>query len=154
VLRQRDKIRMLSSKPGFVVHHAGLRRIPSRKQRRARRIAERILSVSPLEPHPAPGQTIYVRRFDQRVVVTTQLRPQVVRSDEEDVVCRLFRRRRRVRRLMRSKKNTKQSQQKRPHNVFHIKPHLWSSRNKCNNQRVATAYGARGLGTALVVNSL
>ena len=101
VLRQRDEIRMLRAKPGLVVHHAGLGRISSGEQRRARRVAKRILGVSPLEPHSARGQTVYVRRFDELIAVTTQLGPQVVRSDEEDVVCGLFRRRR-TRRLRRS----------------------------------------------------
>src|SRR5262249_50340787 len=94
VLGERDEFRMLRAKPGLVVHHTGLRRIPSGEQRRARRVAERILGVSPLEPNSARGQTVYVRRLDELIAVTTQLGPQVVRSDEEDVVCGLLRRRR------------------------------------------------------------
>src|SRR5262245_8247306 len=71
VLRERDEFRMLRAKPGLVVHHAGLRRISSVEQRRARRIAERILGVSPLEPNSARGQPVYVPRLDELIAITT-----------------------------------------------------------------------------------
>src|SRR5690349_3803994 len=86
VLRQGDEVRMLRAKVGVVVHHARLRRIKSVQQRTARRIAQRKLRVRVIEPRASRGESVNIRGLDHRVAVATQLRTQVVRDDEENVV--------------------------------------------------------------------
>src|ERR1051325_5217558 len=81
---------MLNAEISIVIHHARLRRIASIEERRARRIAERILCIGPVEARAARGEPVDVRRPDDGVAVAAQLRAQVVGDDEEHVVARLL----------------------------------------------------------------
>jgi hypothetical protein len=47
--------------------------------------AQRILAVSAIKLHPAHGEIVDVRRFDQRMAVTTEVIVQVIGDDEKHV---------------------------------------------------------------------
>src|ERR1051325_2653927 len=86
VLRQRHVVRMLRPKISIVVHDASLRRVATVQHRATRRITQRKLRVSSIETRAARGETVNIRRLDDRIAVTAQLRPQVVRDDKEYIV--------------------------------------------------------------------
>src|SRR5205823_13393118 len=94
VLRERHIIRMLRAKVGVVVHHAGLRWIATIEHRAAGRIAKRELCISSIESSTTRCQAINIRRLDDRISVAAQLWPQIIGDNEQNVVLRLWRRRR------------------------------------------------------------
>jgi hypothetical protein len=85
VPRQGDPIGMGRAEPGVIVHHAGRRRITAREQRRARRIANRILHKGPIEANRRRSQPINIRRLHQLRAVAAQLRAEIVDHEKQHI---------------------------------------------------------------------
>ena len=84
-LRERDHIRQLVAHQCRVVGHASLVRSQAGQERRAARIADRILHIGPLEAHAAFRQPVDVRRLHRRVAVTAERVAQIIHGDEQNV---------------------------------------------------------------------
>lgn len=84
-LRQQDDLGMPPAHRNLVAEDAGGIRPKPREERRAARIANRVLAMRAIEAHPARREPVEVRRFDLRVAVAAEARAQIVSDDEEDV---------------------------------------------------------------------
>src|SRR5262249_38398406 len=72
MLRQRNIVRMFLAKIEVVVHHSCLRWVLPRQERRARRIAKRVLAIGAIKPRGSRGELIDVRSFDDLIAVATK----------------------------------------------------------------------------------
>src|SRR5262249_10875884 len=91
VLRNRNEIGVDIAKIRPVVEDAGRIRMLAVPEARARRIAERELAVRPIELHAPLRQPVKVRRVDDLIAVTAELRTQVIEGDHEDIELRAVR---------------------------------------------------------------
>jgi hypothetical protein len=77
-------LRHVSAKVLRIVEHARLRGLQPREHRSSRRVAQRVLAVSPLESRGTRRQAINFRRLDRRTVAA-ELWAKVIAQDEEDI---------------------------------------------------------------------
>jgi hypothetical protein len=85
VLRQRDHVRQRLAEVPPQVPDAERIRPPPGQDGRARRVADRLLTVGAGEPDAAARERVEVGRARLRVAVGAEVRPQVVRGDEQHV---------------------------------------------------------------------
>ena len=84
VLRQRDHLRHVQAEPASVAGNAGVRGASAGEQRRARRVAQRVLAIGAVESHAAARQRVDVRRL-HRKAVAAQPHVEIVGGDEQHV---------------------------------------------------------------------
>lgn len=85
-LEEFDQGHLVLVKPVTVSADAVMARIPPGHQRRARRLAHRVLDIVPLKADALPRQPVDGRRVDQRIAgVAERVVAQVVGGDEKDV---------------------------------------------------------------------
>ena len=84
VFGQRDPIASQEGWPGEI-DRFGSRRITAQQERDATGIAQRKLTVGPLEADAVAGQAVQVRRLHQRIAVAVNAAVQVVHGDEEHI---------------------------------------------------------------------
>ena len=113
IARQAHKLRMQIAEPGAVAEHAGFRWPAAVQHGRTRRIAQRVLRVSPVEPHAGGCQLVQVRCLRQ-AAITTDFRAQIVGDEEQHIVAR-----RRIRGGGQHRRNTADRNSQKHNNIFH-----------------------------------
>jgi hypothetical protein len=83
VLGQEYNIAQELARPRAVVVDARGLRAPAAQQRRARRIAQRIIAVRMIEAHAAPGEPVDVRRLHDGIAVAADTVIEVVDGDQQ-----------------------------------------------------------------------
>ncbi len=91
VLGQHDRVAQRTARRRDQVHDTRRLRTPTAQHRDTRRIADRVLTIGTVELNGMRCQSIDLRAFDQRLVITPQIAIQIVGHYENDIWSRPIR---------------------------------------------------------------
>ena len=85
VLGQADDAGEILVGIGVVIEKTVFARPNAGQHARPGSAADRDVTIGPIEQHAPCREPVYIRRLNKRVTVATQLRPQIVDKDQEDI---------------------------------------------------------------------